>query len=187
MKKNGFVFMETIVVISVLSITLLMLFASYSYILRKSRDKNTFDTTESIYKTYYVKSVIDSYKTKNGGNGIGILYYVSDKKNSECTGTGNTFGSDYSYTCNLNVEGYNGYLKQIKNAFEVDKIYYLNPNKIIKSKDANTWLNTFDATTIDYIRDIGDSIDSYILIVKYKKIYSDGSYEVIHSSMEVNS
>ena len=77
MKKNGFVFMETIVVISVLSITLLMLFASYSYILRKSREKNTFDTTESIYKTYFVKSVIDNYKTQNGGTGLGILYYVN--------------------------------------------------------------------------------------------------------------
>lgn len=183
MKKNGFVFMETIVVISVLSITLLMLFASYSYILRKSREKNTFDTTESIYKTYYVKNVIDNYKAQNGGTGLGILYYVNN--NSECTRK--SFGADYSYTCDLSKDNYEGYLKQIKKAFEVSKVYYLNPNKIVRSKDANAWLNTFDATTIDYIRDIGDSVDRYILVVKYKKYYSDGSYEVIHSSMEVNS
>lgn len=183
MKKNGFVFMETIVVISVLSITLLMLFASYSYILRKSREKNTFDTTESIYKTYYVKNVIDNYKSQHGGTGLGILYYVNN--NSECTRK--SYGADYSYTCDLSKDNYEGYLKQIKKAFEVDKVYYLNPNKIVRSKDANAWLNTFDATTIDYIRDIGDSVDRYILVVKYKKYYSDGSYEVIHSSMEVNS
>ena len=44
-KRNGFVFMETIVVVSVLSITLLILFSSYSYILRKSKERDTFDTT----------------------------------------------------------------------------------------------------------------------------------------------
>lgn len=183
MKKNGFVFMETIVVISVLSITLIMLFASYSYILRKSREKNTYDTTEAIYKTYYVKNVIDSYKAQHSGTGLSILYYVNN--NPECTRK--NFGSEYSYTCDLSNSNYSGYLKQIKRAFEVDKIYYLNPNKIIKSNSSNAWLNTFDATTIDYIRDIGDSVDRYILVVKYKKYYSDSTYEVIHSSMEVNS
>lgn len=183
MKKNGFVFMETIVVMSVLSITLLMLFASYSYILKKSREKNTFDTTESIYKTYYIKNVIDNYKAQHSGTGLSILYYVNN--NPECTRK--NFGSQYSYTCDLSSDDYSGYLNQIKRAFEVDKIYYLNPNKIVKSTEANTWLNTFDATTIDYIRDIGDSVDQYIFVVKYKKYYSDGSYEVIHSSMEVNS
>ena len=183
MKKNGFVFMETIVVISILSITLLMLFASYSYILRKSREKNTFDTTESIYKTYYIKNVIDNYKTKNSGTGLGILYYVSN--NSECTRR--NFGSDYSYTCDLSSSDYGGYLKQIKKAFEVDKIYYLNPNKVVRSNEANAWLNTFDATTIDYINELGAGVNHDLIVVKYKKTYNktDGTYEVIHSSMEV--
>ena len=58
MKKNGFVFMETLVVVSVLSFTLLMLFGTYSYILRKSRERNVFDTTEMIYKTYYTKEIL---------------------------------------------------------------------------------------------------------------------------------
>ena len=59
MKKNGFVFIETLVVVSVLSLTLLMLFGSYSYIIRKSRERNVFDTTEMIYKTYYTKQILE--------------------------------------------------------------------------------------------------------------------------------
>ena len=127
-KKNGFVFMETIVVISVLSITLMLLFGSYSYILRKSRSKNTFDTSETVYKTYYVRSLIENYKKEHNRT-----------------------------------------------------------KQIVNNAKENEWLNRFDATTIDYIRSISASFDKYILIVKYKKHYSDGSYEVFHSSMEVNS
>lgn len=185
-KQNGFVFMETIVVISVLSITLLLLFGSYSYILRKSRAKNTFDTTESIYKTYYVKSFFDNYRKEQGRSGNSVKMYIDDHISSgECESQ--THLSQTSYICDLSSEGYNGYLRPLKKAYEVDKIYYLNPKKVVNSGDANKWLNEFDATTIDYIRNISASFDKDILIVKYKKIYSDGSYEVIHSSMEVGA
>lgn len=186
-KKNGFVFMETIVVISVLSITLLLLFGSYSYILRKSRSKNTFDTTETIYKTYYVKQILDNYKREMGRTGNSVEVYAVDHLSSTSECTKQTYSSGYSYICDLSNPSYNGYLSQIKTAFEVDKIYYLNPKRIVNSPNENEWLNKFDATTIDYVRSISASFDKYILVVKYKKYYSDGSYEVFHSSMEVNS
>ncbi len=184
-KESGFVFMETIVVISVLSITLLLLFGSYSYILRKSRTKNTFDTTESIYKTYYVKSFFENYKKEQGRIGNSVKMYIEDHRASgECTKQ--THKSQSSYICDLSADSYNGYLRPLKKAYEVDKIYYLNPKNVVDSTEANAWLNEFDATTIDYIRNISASFNKDILIVKYKKIYSDGSYEVIHSSLEVD-
>lgn len=184
--KNGFVFMETIVVISVLSITLMLLFGSYSYILRKSRSKNRFDTTETVYKTYYVKQIIDNYKRENNRTGNSVEVYAQDHLSThECSKQ--TYSSGYSYICDISNENYNGYLKQAKKAFEVEKFYYLNPKQIVNSVNENEWLNKFDATTIDYVRSISASFDRYILVVKYKKYYSDGTYEVFHSSMEVNS
>lgn len=190
MKSNkGFVFMETIVVISVLSLTLLMLFASYSYILRKSRERVTFDTTESIYKTYYIKQIIDSYKGKDSYGKSVEIYANNNLKSSggECTRI--TYGDDYSYTCDLSSDDYSGYLFQVKVAFEVEKIYYLNPSKLLNSPYRERWLNNFDATTIDYITDLGETTDTDVMIVKYKKTYNktDGTYETIHSSMEVTS
>lgn len=180
-KKNGFVFMETLVVVSVLSLTLLILFASYSYILRKSRERNTFDTTETIYKTYYVKSVIDSLKP-NGQTKTGFQYYIDSHK-TECRKMGNFD----SYVCDFSNPSYAGDLLQIKLSFEVEKIYKLNPNKILKASNKDDWLWQFDATTIDYINELGAGVNHDLIVVKYKKTYNkaDGTYEVIHSSMEV--
>lgn len=179
-KQNGYVFMETIVVVSVLSLTLLILFSSYSYILRKSRARNTFDTTEMIYKTYHVKSVIDSYNTDTSTKGI--VKYIQ-KNPSICK----QMGSYNSYVCDLSSGSYNGDLIQIKKAFEVEKFYYLNPHEVLNSPNKAAWLNLFDATTIDYINNLGLANDYNILLVKYKKQYgkNDGTYEIFHASVEV--
>lgn len=183
-KKNGFVFMETIIVVSILSLTLVILFASYSYILRKSRERNTFDTTEMIYKTYYIKNIID---TKwNTPTRPGILGFINNNLTSNggfCSQT----GSYASYICDLTKMPDTGELYQVREAFEVEKIYYLNPKNILTSSDKTKWLNYFDATTIDYINNLGKGVDYNIMVVKYKKTYGkeDGTYEVFHSSMEV--
>ena len=178
-KKNGYVFMETIVVISVLSITLLLLFASYSYILRKSRTKKMFDTTETIYKTYYFKEVLDSFNYPTLEN------FFKARSGILCKNI--TYGkSSNNYICDTSSIGASDSLYQITKVYEIDKFYYINPAFIINYKEKDLLLE-FDATTIDYIRDLGTGVDSNILVVKYKKIYSDGSYEVYHSSMEVSS
>lgn len=186
-KKNGFVFMETIVVVSVLSLTLLILFTSYSFILRKSRERNTFDTTETIYKTYYVKQIIDGIKPPSNPS-TGVKYYIDTHKKSnggECS----QMGTYNSFVCDLSSDSYTGNLIQIKKAYEVDKFYLVNPRELLKSTNKEAWLNMFDATTIDYIHSLGESVDYDVLIVKYKKRFNkdNGEYEIIHSSMEVTS
>ena len=159
MKKNGFVFIETLVVVSVLSLTLLMLFGSYSYIIRKSRERN--DTTEMIYKTYYTKQILEKeYGTlgtyMNTCNKLGTNVY-------ECPISGNR-------------------LTQLKQSFEVEKIYFLTPSEVLTNTGV---LVKLDATTIDYIKHLGKYSNTRRMIVKYKKNYQDGTYEVFHSSMEV--
>ena len=183
-KKNGFVFMETIVVVSVLSITLLTLFTSYSYILRKSRERNTFDTTEMIYKTYFVKEILYELNPTTDTNSV--VYFIN--RNLTATGTNKICTKVYnSYICDLSQDTYNGELIQIKKVYEVDKFYYLNPNEILSHSNKKEYLLSFDATTIDYINNLGKSVNRNLLVVKYKKYYnSEGTeYEVIHSSMEV--
>ena len=53
LNKKAFVLLETIVVITVLSVTLIVLYASYSKIISDSRKKMFYDNTEYIYKTQY--------------------------------------------------------------------------------------------------------------------------------------
>lgn len=174
--KNGFVFMETIVVISVLSITLILLFSSYSYILRKSRTKKMYDTTEVIYKTYYFKEFIN---TLNGNRGVDNYIKTT---NNICKDIGFS-----NFICDISSPSYDGELTQIKTIFEIDKFYLVNPKNLLESNNSKELLNNFDATSIDYINNLGTGVDYNVFIVKYKKIYSDGTYEVYHSSMEVNS
>lgn len=191
MKKNkGFVFMETIVVVSVLSLTLLLLFSSYSYILRKSRERNTFDTTETLYKTYYTKTLIEEIAKKNNVSGgvAGYARYSGDCLKMKYEGV-----KEYnSYVCTPEK---NGDLNQAVIAFEIEKFYLVNPSELFSSSDKDNWLYLFDATTIDYLNEIGGNRNANLFIVKYKKCYDEetninnlsecSDYEIIHSSLEV--
>lgn len=55
MKNKGFVLMETIIVIVVISVALLTIFSSYNKILRKVKTENKYDTSDYIYMTKYIK------------------------------------------------------------------------------------------------------------------------------------
>jgi Tfp pilus assembly protein PilE len=177
-RHNGFVFMERVVVVCVLSITLLILYASYAHILRMSREKKTFDTTDSIYTTYNVKKVIDTANTQSTFQG----FFTSNTSFCKSIMGGN------AYMCEMSkVSNSNGQLYQLKNIFDVDKFYYLSPNQILTNSNKSNWLLEIDATTIDYIQNLGVGVGANgkkILIVKYKHTHGD-TYEVIHASMEV--
>ena len=61
MRKNkGFVLMETIVVVVVISVALLTIFSSYNKILSKVKTENKFDTSEYIYMTEYIKNKLNT-------------------------------------------------------------------------------------------------------------------------------
>lgn len=166
MKNKGFVLMETIVVIVVISVALLTIFSSYNKILRKVKSENKYDTSEYIYMTEYIKTYM-----KNNGIGSALDIYPC------------TIDSDGNVTsCNpLLVTNYLDVLKtsisSISN-FDVKKIHILtNINNFDKTLD-NGKKNSeyFDAYMIDYIRqlDVGDSDE--LIIVEYNRpiLKSDG-------------
>lgn len=53
--KKGFVFIETIIVVTILTIALMSIYANYSKIISNTKEFNTFDTAEYNYKTYFLK------------------------------------------------------------------------------------------------------------------------------------
>lgn len=178
--------METIIVVSILSITLLVLFASYSQILAKSKERNRFDTTDTIYKVYYLRKLIDSYHVEGSTYENNILEYMATHdecapmKNASSTYALDTLEVD-SFKC---VIGDSSPLKKQTGIYQIDKFYLLKPSAILNSNESNTWMNMFDATTIDYINKLGKANSANLLVVKYKYNYGD-SYEVFHSSLEV--
>lgn len=51
---KGFVMIETIIVITILTVGLISLYSSYSVILSKSKVKNNYDNIEYLYKAYFI-------------------------------------------------------------------------------------------------------------------------------------
>jgi Tfp pilus assembly protein PilE len=163
MKKNGFVLLETVITICILSVVLLTMYASYAYVLRQSLSRNTYDLTDSIYEGYYITEII-----KNNYDSLDNYFTTS------CT------NNNPGYICNISES--DSTLHVLRDVYEVDKIYYINPKTYYTNADL---LNKLDATTIDYVKSIGKVNNRNILIIKYKKVYEDGTYEVFHSKVEV--
>lgn len=147
MKNRGFVLMETIVVIVVISVALLTIFSSYNKILSKVKSENKYDTSEYIYMTKYIKEHIKSVCNVADINADNIA--------------SNTI-TNYA-TCN----GGNKF-----NAFNVEKIYVLT-----NLNDAGSNVYKFDAYMIDYIRKLDVYNDEELIIVEYKRPAVKTNYE----------
>ena len=77
MKRKGFVMIETIIVITVLTIGLVSIYISYSTLISRAQVKNTYENVEYIYKAYmvgnYIKEKIGvSSNTTYKYNGTGV-------------------------------------------------------------------------------------------------------------------
>ena len=68
MRKKGFVFMETIMVLIVVAIALAALLASYSILQRKARQAETYDKVSDKYLLYAIATL---------GNTSGTAYLSS--------------------------------------------------------------------------------------------------------------
>jgi len=55
--KKGFIFIETIIVVTILTVALMSIYANYSKIISNTKEFNTFDTAEYNYKTYFLKQM----------------------------------------------------------------------------------------------------------------------------------
>lgn len=178
MKNKGFVLMETIVVIVVISIALLTIFSSYSKILSKVKAENKYDTSEYIYLTKYIKN----YLKKTGCSLVANDIY--DETNTNFI----TIKEHYfNNSC--------GIKDALKNSdIIVAKIYILTDindfdNNIIGVKINNdeTYTNVpmknsqiFDAYMIDYIKKLNVRDNDQLIIVEYQRPAMNENYEQLH-------
>lgn len=81
--KKGFVLVETIAVITVLCIILVLLYASYSNLIKSVEEKSLYDNTEYIYKTAIVRDYILEHKDGPLSLTDSIIYCRNNSSN-EC-------------------------------------------------------------------------------------------------------
>ena len=79
---KGFVMIETIIVITILTVGLISLYSSYSVILSKSKVKSNYDNIEYLYKAYFIGNyLVDNnvfsnftlYNSNNSDNNLGFI------------------------------------------------------------------------------------------------------------------
>ncbi len=143
MNKKGFVLMETIVVIVVVSVALLTIFSSYNKILSKLRTENKYDTSEYIYMTKYIK---DSMNADTAVQDIVTENNITNYTNSNLS---SLYGVEKIYL--------------LTNLNEFDK-------EMTNGKKNSS---LFDAYMIDYIKKLDVRDQDKLLIVEYKRAVKD--------------
>lgn len=153
MNKKGFVLMETIVVIVVVSVALLTIFSSYNKILSKLRTENKYDTSEYIYMTKYIKDYLQ------GEVSVTDICSISNEKCKTFT----------------NHELSRKLADEQQKIYNVEKIYLLTNLNEFDKEMTNGKKNSslFDAYMIDYIKKLDVRDQDKLLIVEYKRPAKD--------------
>lgn len=61
-KKKGFVFVETLVVVAVLTTSLLMLYSTYSAVIQKEKTRIKYNDSVYLYRTYYIEKFFRNFR-----------------------------------------------------------------------------------------------------------------------------
>lgn len=185
MRNNkGFVLMETIIVMSVLSVALMTLYSSYVKIMANSKAKNFYDTPEALY----IAEAVSRAQLYNEGYLASNIENNSDKKATIIKN-----GSAYRITCYNAIETYNkkatcsttsnrmayqsSGLKRMYDAFNIEAIYVVDALefKNLSEDKFKSVLQFFDGSTIGYLKSIDRSTinpknntNTDLIIVKIK-------------------
>lgn len=140
MNKKGFVLMETIIVIVVVSVGLLTIFSSYNKILSKLRTENKYDTSEYIYMTKYIKD------SMNAGTTVQDIVTENNITNYTNSNLSSLYGVEKIYLLtNLNNFGGNetkvdaymiDYIKKL-DVRDQDKLLIVEYKRVVKDSDNN--------------------------------------------------
>lgn len=181
MKKNGFVFVETIVAIVVLTSSLLLLYSSFNKILQSEKTRVYYDDVSYIYRTWYIKDRL---------NNLNIMAALRDITSNE---------DKYFVTIGVEYEGlFNGYesektyIANLLEDFEVKQIIILKENKIDNLKkcslecsldsscseyeNCNGLYTNLSDEMINYLKTIYIDIScTYVMVVEYNTCNSDNT------------
>lgn len=189
MNKKGFMFVETIMVITILTSSLIMIYVSFSRVLTNEKRRVAFDDTAYIYRTYYIESYLVSLNLdqyieekleKNNSKIIvlnpedSLLYnlYNADGSRNEQEFSRQQF-SNKILNNNTSEE------TDSPNALNVSRIYitYYNVNdlkactnksgKVTCDSASMKDLNNMSTSAILYLRTLSGTDSGYRLIVEY--------------------
>ncbi|MBQ7239976.1 MAG: hypothetical protein IJS56_00905 [Bacilli bacterium] len=208
-RKNAFVLAETLIVVLLLTITLMSLYTTFSAIVLKTKNRTNNDTIDTIYKTTFVKDLLDNYylNAKTGTSYTDSFSYYASVNTKICdvydyNGSKSRFLNNGEQIIICNFESYHNTSEKVDNdplydivkSYSIDKIYLVNFGNL----NTNAAYNLLDASTIDYSLGKAKKLVGDYMVVKYKKTYVypvdydrvvdfDPDFEVYHSSIRLNT
>lgn len=181
MKKNGFVFVETIVAVVILTSSLLLLYSTFSKILQSEKTRVYYDDVNYIYRTWYVKERINSL------NIMAALRDITSNTDKYFV----TVGIEYD---NLftGYEKEKTYISNLLEDYEVSQIIILKENKIDNLKkctlecsldsncndyeNCNGLYTNLSDEMINYLKTIYIDVScTYVMVIEYNTCSSDNT------------
>ena len=175
MNKKGFVFVETIIVITVLITALLLIYAGFVSVLNNEKVHSYYDDPVYLYRSIYLKSFLEKNNTSVLFNGVdenGIIRFncnyegliedydnVSLNTNAFCETLLSAINVDSVFLTQYNINDY----KNCPN-------FYSKDNSLVPSEMCLKLENLMDYPTYDYFRTLRSYSDSNNLISGYRMI-----------------
>ena len=181
MNKNGFVFVETIVAIVILTSSLLILYSTFNNVLQMEKIRINYDDVNYIYRTHYLKDKINEL------NIMAPLREITTNNNTYFV----TIGPEYQNLF-LGHETEKYFLNKMLEDFEVSQMIILKENKLDNLKSCtlecsldkncyeyencnNLYMNLSDEM-ISYLKTIYIDIPAtYVLVVEYNTCNKDNT------------
>ena len=181
MKKNGFVFVETIIAVVVLASSLLLLYSTFSKLLQSEKKHVYYDDISYIYRNWYIK---------NKMNELNISPALKDITNNQ---------DNFFVTIGMEYQGlFNGYEKEktyfanMLEDLDVNQMVLIKENKIDELKgcslecsldsscqnynNCNTLYTNLSDEMISYIKSLYIDIScTYVLVIEYNTCNQDNT------------
>lgn len=181
MKKNGFVFVETIFAVVILTSSLLLLYSSFSKVLQSEKTRIYYDDINYIYRTWYIKNRL---------NELNVVTAIKDLTNNEDTYFV-TVGMEYEGLFK-NKEKEETYFYNMLEDFDVNQMIILKENKVdnlkkctiecsldsscTEYKNCNGLYTNLSDEMIRYLNTLYIDIScTYVLVIEYNTCNSDNT------------
>lgn len=181
MKKNGFVFVETIVAVVILTSSLLLLYSTFSKILQSEKTRVYYDDVNYIYRTWYVKERINSL------NIMPALRDITSNTDKYFVTVGIEYDNIFT-----GYEREKTYISNLLEDYEVSQIIILKENKIDNLKkctlecsldsncndyeNCNGLYTNLSDEMINYLKTIYIDVScTYVMVIEYNTCSSDNT------------
>lgn len=181
MKKNGFVFVETIIAVVILTSSLLLLYSTFSKILQSEKTRVYYDDVNYIYRTWYVKERINSL------NIMAALRDITSNTDKYFVTVGIEYDNIFT-----GYEREKTYISNLLEDYEVSQIIILKENKIDNLKkctlecsldsncndyeNCNGLYTNLSDKMINYLKTIYIDVScTYVMVIEYNTCSSDNT------------